>query len=115
MARPAFIYYPQKIRELYQKQVPIKRLFIQEGEKKAEKATKHGILSVAVSGIQNIASGGKLPEELISLVQVCKVEEVIFLLDSDCNDLSSSLTVNKPIDTRPRGFFNAVKKFQRVF
>ena len=40
---PAFIYYPQKIRELYQKQVPIKRLFIQEGEKKAEKATKHGI------------------------------------------------------------------------
>jgi hypothetical protein len=112
---PAFIYYPQKIRELYQKQMPIKRLFIQEGEKKAEKATKHGILSVAVSGIQNIASGGKLPEELISLVQVCKVEEVIFLLDSDCNDLSSSLTVNKPIDTRPRGFFNAVKNFKEYF
>ena len=52
---PAFIYYPQAIMDMYQKRQQIACLFIQEGEKKAEKATKHGILSVAVSGIQYIA------------------------------------------------------------
>ena len=30
-------------------QIPI--LYIQEGEKKAEKACKHGVLQIAVSGI----------------------------------------------------------------
>ena len=112
---PAFIYYPQAIRDMYQKRQQIACLCIQEGEKKAEKATKHGILSVAVSGIQNIACGGKLPEDLVSLIQVCQVKEVVFLLDSDCNDLSTSLTVNKPIDTRPRGFYNAVKNYKEYF
>lgn len=112
---PAFIYYPQAIRERFRKQMPIERLYIQEGEKKAEKATKHGILSVAVSGIQNIASGGRLPEDLINLIRVCSVKEVVFLLDSDCHDLSTMLNVNKPIDTRPRGFFYAVKNFKEYF
>ena len=112
---PAFIYYPQALRDAYQKHIQIERLYIQEGEKKAEKATKHGILSVAVSGIQNIASGGRLPEDLINLLQVCKIQEVVFLLDSDCKDLSNTLNVNKPIDTRPRGFYNAVKNYKEYF
>lgn len=113
---PTFIYYPQKIRSMYQNQVAIERLYIQEGEKKAEKACKHGILSVAVSGIQNIAGKGKqLPEDLVKLVEVCQVKEVVFLLDSDCMDLSHSLSVDKDIAQRPNGFFSAVKNFKDYF
>lgn len=36
------IYIPQKIREFFKYRKKIKRLFIQEGEKKAEKCCKHG-------------------------------------------------------------------------
>lgn len=112
---PAFIYYPQAIRSAYQSRKPIDTLFIQEGEKKAEKATKHGIPSVAVSGIQNIASKGKLPEDLVKLIEACKVNEVVFLLDSDCMDLSHDLQVDVSIDKRPRNFFYAVKNFRDYF
>lgn len=112
---PAFIYYPQAIRKAYQAQTSIETLFVQEGEKKAEKATKHGIPSVAVSGIQNIAQKGKLPEDLVKLIEVCKVKEVIFLLDSDCMDLSHELRVDVPIEKRPKNFFYAVRNFRDYF
>ena len=113
---PAFIYYPQKIRQAYQNHVAIDRLYIQEGEKKAEKACKHGILSVAVSGIQNIGDRRKqLPEDLVKLVEVCQVKEVVFLLDSDCMDLSHSLRVDVPVEQRPLNFFHAVRNFKDYF
>ncbi len=107
------IYIPQKIRQAYKTRTKIKRLFIQEGEKKAEKACKHGVMSVGIMGIQNI--GGKarvLPAELQTLAQACEVEEVIFLLDSDWSDLSANLTNGKPVDMRPRQFFYAVRNYK---
>ena len=54
MGSPTFMYYPEAIRKAYRTGEELPTLFIQEGEKKAEKACKHGIMSVAVSGIQNI-------------------------------------------------------------
>lgn len=70
------IYIPDKIRQLYNKGEHLQRLFIQEGEKKAEKACKHGMYSLAISGIQNIACGGRLPEDLIRIIEKCHVQEV---------------------------------------
>ena len=113
---PTFIYYPQRIRKAYQNHTPIERLYIQEGEKKAEKACKHDIPSVAVSGIQNIGDRRKqLPEDLVKLVEVCQVKEVVFLLDSDCMDLSHSLRVDVPVEQRPLNFFHAVRNFKDYF
>ena len=106
------IYIPQRIREAYRGETKINRLFIQEGEKKAEKACKHGMLSVGISGIQNIALNGSLPEDLIRIIEKCKVEEVCFVLDSDWNDLSHSIKINEPVDRRPRNFFYAVKNYK---
>jgi hypothetical protein len=106
------IYIPQRVREAYKAKKRIDRLFIQEGEKKAEKASKHGLLSVAVSGIQNIAYNGVLPEDLIRIIQECQVKEVCFLLDSDWNDLSHNIKINDPVDRRPRAFFSAVKNYK---
>lgn len=112
---PTFIYIPQKIRTLYQTKKDIPVLFIQEGEKKAEKACKHGIDSIAISGIQNLGYKGTLPEEIVKLVEVCHVKEVVFLLDSDCFDLTSHIRVDDPIDRRPKNFFYAVKNYKEYF
>ena len=107
-----FIYIPEKIRTAYKAKEKISRLYIQEGEKKAEKASKHGLPSIGISGIQNLGSGGRLPEDLIRIIQTCKVEEVIFLLDSDWDDLSSSIRVTDQVEKRPRNFFFAVRNYK---
>lgn len=107
-----YIYIPDLIRAAVRSKQKISRLFIQEGEKKAEKASKHGIMSVGISGIQNLGSGGRLPEDLIRIIQDCEVEEVCFILDGDWSDLSSSLRVTDRVDSRPRAFFSAVRNYK---
>lgn len=108
----SFIYIPQRIRELYQSGQKINRLFIQEGEKKAEKACKHGIPSVAISGIHNLARNGRLHEDLINLISRCDVKELVLLFDADWNDISTNLGINDLADQRPKNFFYAAKNFK---
>lgn len=106
------IYIPEKIRQLYRHARPIQRLFIQEGEKKAEKCCKHDVLSIGIMGIQNLGSKNRLPEEIQLIIQRCEVKEVIFLLDSDYNHLSNTLKIGEPVDIRPKQFFSAVKNYK---
>jgi len=107
-----FLYIPQRIRDLYKSQTKIDTLFIQEGEKKAEKACKHGFPSVAVSGIQNLGMNGKLPEDVIRIISECEVKSVVFLLDSDFDDLHSNIKINENVARRPNLFFSAVKNYK---
>ncbi|MBQ9475180.1 MAG: DNA primase [Bacteroidales bacterium] len=109
---PTFIYYPESIRTAYKEKRQISTLFVQEGEKKAEKACKHGLASVAISGIQNFGYKGELPKDFIQLVDTCQVKEVIFLLDSDLHDLSQGLNEKDPVEKRPQNFFYAVRNFR---
>jgi len=109
---PTFIYYPEAIRSAYNAKEKITTLYVQEGEKKAEKACKHGILSVAISGIQNFGYKGELPKDFISLVETCQVKEVVFLMDSDLHDLSTNLNETDPVEKRPQNFFYAVRNFR---
>ena len=110
---PTFIYYPEAIRRKYRAKDPIETLYIQEGEKKAEKACKHGIPSVAISGIQNLGGPDKrLPQDLIKLIRDCQVRKVVFLMDSDLHDLSRNLSETKPVNQRPSAFFSAVVKYK---
>lgn len=109
------IYIPERIREKYRKGEKVQILFIQEGEKKAEKASKHGLPSIAVSGIQNLGQNGRLPEDIIKFIVKCGVEKVVFILDADWNDLSSNITINEPVDKRPRQFFYAIRNYKDYF
>jgi hypothetical protein len=109
------MYIPERLRKAYRENRSIERLFIQEGEKKAEKACKHGMLSVAVSGIQNIGMGGRLPEDVIKIIQRCGVKEVVFLLDADCFELSANLKIGDNVLRRPRSFFCAVRSYKEYF
>lgn len=107
------LYIPQRIREAYNKGEQLDMLFVTEGEKKAEKACKHGIMAVGIQGIFNIGNKQDgLLETLILLIEKCQPRHVALLLDSDWNDLSSKLHVGARIDNRPNQFSKAVIKFR---
>ncbi|MGD9930173.1 MAG: CHC2 zinc finger domain-containing protein [Mangrovibacterium sp.] len=106
------VYIPERVRQLYKQARPIQRLFIQEGEKKAEKASKHGVYSLGIMGINNLGSKKRLPDEVQFVIQRCQVREVVFLLDSDWMNLSDELKNGQAVDSRPRQFFAAVRNYK---
>ncbi|WP_378186859.1 hypothetical protein ACE939_00740 [Aquimarina sp. W85] len=109
------IYIPQAIRNKYARGAVIKTLYLQEGEKKAEKATKHKMMSVGVMGIHNIAYNKRLPAEFEAIIKKCKVENVVFVLDEDWDHLSGKIDSNNAADMRPRSFYRAVLNFRNHF
>lgn len=108
----SFLYIPERIRTMYREKQKIDRLFIQEGEKKAEKACKHGIPSVAISGIHNLGRNGVLHEDLVNIIINLEVKEIVLLFDADWNNISSNIGINDYADQRPRSFFTAAKNFK---
>ncbi len=106
------VYIPERLRVMYKHARPIDRLFIQEGEKKAEKACKHGLMSLGIMGINNLGYNNRLPDEVQFIIQRCNVKEVIFLLDSDWRNLSEDLQNGQAVDNRPRQFFSAVRNYK---
>ena len=111
---PTRFYIPQRIRDLYQAEQVIETLVVQEGEKKAEKACKHGVPSIAIQGIYNIGNAATgLPQELQYIVQRCQVKNVVLLFDSDWDHLSNNLQPDEAVDYRPRMFAGAAIKFKR--
>lgn len=110
---PARFYIPQKIRDYYDSKSKIETLIVQEGEKKAEKACKHGIPSIAIQGIYNIGSAQTgLMKELGYIVRQCEVKNVVLLFDSDWDTLTSKLENGAKVDQRPRQFSGAAIKFK---
>lgn len=107
------LYIPEKLRHKYKTVSPIDVLFLQEGEKKAEKASKHGLPSVGIMGIQNIGSKAHtLPPELQLIIHRCETRHVVFMLDSDWDELSDKIKNGDQVDHRPRSFFYAVKNYK---
>lgn len=107
-----FIFIPERLRQHIKSGGTIDHLFVQEGEKKAEKACKHGIWSVGIAGIQNLAQNGKLPVDLISIIQRAQVKKTTLLFDADWNELSNQLKINDSVDSRPRNFYYAARNFK---
>lgn len=106
-------YIPEFIRNAYRKSETIETLVIQEGEKKAEKACKHGIPSLGIQGIYNIGNAeAGLIKELQYIVKKCSVKNVVLLMDSDWDHLSKNLEPGCRIDQRPNQFAKAVIKFK---
>lgn len=103
------LYIPQYIRSLFQQQRAFDTLIVQEGEKKAEKACKHGIASVGIQGIYNIGNEDSgLIKELQYLIQTCKIKNVVLLLDSDWDHLHKEIGVGDHVDQRPNQFLSLI-------
>ena len=106
------VYIPESLRRKYRQARKIRRLYIQEGEKKAEKACKHGMMSIGIMGIHNLGHKNRMPDDVQKILQRCQVEDVIFLLDSDWRDLNKNLKNGDHVDSRPRLFFTAVLNYK---
>jgi len=106
-------YFPQTIRDAFRERKHIDTLIIQEGEKKAEKACKHGIMSIGIQGIYNIGSAQEgLIQDLQYLVKACEIRNIVLLFDSDWDHLSKNLQPGDDIDQRPTQFAKAAIKFK---
>lgn len=108
------VYIPERVRRMFKNKTPIDVLFLQEGEKKAEKACKHGMLSLGLQGIMNIGNKESgLIQAIFDVVKTCKVRHVVLVMDSDWNNLSRSITTGDRADSRPVSFAAAVLKFKQ--
>lgn len=106
-------YFPQKIRDAFRERKHIDTLIIQEGEKKAEKACKHGIMSIGIQGIYNIGNAQEgLIQDLQYLVKSCEIKNVVLLFDSDWDHLHQNIEPGDNIDQRPTQFAKAAIKFK---
>ena len=108
------VYIPEKIRRLYKSRTHIDTLFLQEGEKKAEKACKHGMLSIGIQGINNFGSQQEgLLQDIQDLAKVCSIANIVLVMDSDWNDLHREIIVGDSADKRPNSFSKAVIKYRQ--
>lgn len=108
------VYIPEKIRRLYKNKTHIDTLFLQEGEKKAEKACKHGMLSIGIQGINNFGSQQEgLLQDIQDIAKVCKISNIVLVMDSDWNDLHHDIIIGDSADKRPNSFSKAVIKYRQ--
>lgn len=108
------VYVPQVMRRLFKTKTQVDTLFLQEGEKKAEKACKHGMLSLGLQGIANIGSKENgLIQAIQDFAKQCQVRNIVLIMDSDWNDLSRNIRVGERADMRPHTFACAVTKFKQ--
>lgn len=107
------IYIPERIRQAYKSHAHIETLFVQEGEKKAEKACKHGMPSIGIQGIFNIGNAKEgLVQDIQDLAKACSIRNIVLIMDSDWNELSKKLIIGDSADKRPNLFSRAVIKFK---
>lgn len=108
------IWHPEPLIGKFQTKSPIPVLFLQEGEKKADKCTKHSLISCGIMGINNLIDANGLHPDFGLIITQCKTESVVFTVDSDWeNKIPTGATEN--IDSRARAFLTAVRKFQQYF
>lgn len=108
------VYIPERIRRAYKQKQHIEVLFLQEGEKKAEKACKHGMMSLGLQGITNIGNKEQgLIQDIQDVVKMCTVRHIVFVMDSDWNELSKNIVIGDKADLRPTSFAAAVIKFNQ--
>lgn len=108
------LWYPNSIIAKFKNKIPIETLYIQEGEKKADKATKHGFDSIGITGIHNLATRTSgLSSDFQLLINTCAIKRIIFIVDSDWDEMSNN--PDKPIDARPKTFRSAIVKFKQHF
>lgn len=107
------VYITQILRHTFLKGEHIETLFIQEGEKKAEKACKHCIMSIGIQGITNFGTGERgLLADIKAVAKRCGVKNIVLLFDSDWDNISKNAATGDNVDYRPNSFYKTVLKFK---
>lgn len=114
--QPTYPFFPPALCNKYEASEPINTLVITEGAKKAFKASLHGLDCVGISGIKNWVdkTTGELHGDIQLLITRCKVQNVVFLADGDCMNISSKdISEQTDLSKRPSDFYDAVNLFCR--
>lgn len=116
--QPTQPFFPPNIVEAFRGKQKIKTLVITEGYFKAFKAAMHGMYCVGLSSITHMKdkTTGNLHGDIKRLITTCEVEQVIWLMDGDCRDISSKeITDGVDLYKRPSQFFRTVNTFRDLF
>jgi hypothetical protein len=109
------VFLPPLILGLYRDKKPVPTLVITEGEFKAYKACMHGLPCIGIPGIHNVYEKDEqgnvlLNSELLRIIIECQVQNVVFLLDADCLDITYE--EGKDLHKRLHSFYSAVRNFR---
>ncbi len=84
-----------------------------EGVLKAYAASLHGAYMIGLPGIHNLKekAAGTLHTEVLHVLKACKPQQVIFLHDGDCHNLTGKWPGQPNVDlyTRPNSFFTSAR------
>lgn len=113
--QPTQPFFPPMLLEAFRNKTKIKTLVITEGYFKAFKAAMHGMPCVGLSSITHMKNSttGNLHDDIKKLIITCEVDNVVWLMDGDCRDITSKdLTDGIDLYKRPRGFFQTCNTFK---
>lgn len=115
-------YFPPSIISKYQNKEKIHTLFLIEGELKSFSASINGIDAIGLGSIHGFYADNQsnekrykqkeLASEIIDILNVCKVESLVYLTDADT--LSLNYEPDKEMSKRPRSFYSAVNNFRNA-
>ncbi|MFC2106876.1 primase-helicase family protein [Bacteroidota bacterium] len=110
-------FFPPKLIEKFERKIPINTLTLTEGYFKAFKGSIHQIDVVGLSSITHYRDKQKntIHNDILRLIQTCKVENIIILYDGDCLDISENALENQDdLYNRPNSFFSSARSIQEL-
>lgn len=124
---PVPLYFTQPVIDAYNSKRHIQTLALVEGEKKALKGALCGLHIIGLNGIWGFrpkkrgdnreGEEKELLEEIKNIITVCKVQNLVYLHDGDCRDLTELTALNsgtKDLSKRPGMFAESVKQFKKA-
>lgn len=113
--QPTQPFFPPDLVEAFLNKTKIKTLVLTEGYFKAFKAYMHGMPCVGLSSITHMKdkTSGNLHDDIKKLILRCEVENVIWLMDGDCRNITSQeLKDGVDLYKRPKQFFGTCNTFR---
>ena len=110
--RGTYPFLPPLVMNAYRDQAKIHNLVILEGPAKALKADLEGIYCIGLQGKDNFTdtTTKKFHQEITDIIKACKVENLIYLHDSDALDVK--VEPMKDLAGRLVSFYQSVKRFK---
>lgn len=110
------VWLPDKLIQKFENRQSIETLFIDEGEKKADKSTKHGQYSVGIMGISNLVENGNLHPDFSRIITTCGTKNVVFRMDADWQTkIGKGNNAENSVDYRSRQFLTAIRTYKNHF
>ncbi|MCB9304872.1 MAG: hypothetical protein H6566_29940 [Lewinellaceae bacterium] len=100
---------------LWEKEKPIKTLFLTEGAKKAWVSTMNGAPTVGLTSITTYRDKetGGLHHDIVRIIEENQVECLVFVVDADARNISEKeLSAGEDITNRPGRFYGAAKQIR---